>query len=399
MNRTTLGAVAVVLQLSTAWAADGGTENLRMRTERRLALHDGLRGGGFNVATIGALTRALPPKAVLSRLAFDSGSRALSFTLSTGAKADVEAVLAALLKVRACEAPVATETTGTCTVEQRLARARLKPGIDGKTVTYRPGEAEVLSQRLSEAQTEVPDAPGLAELDAQLADVALRNSVVGFKPTRSEPVTQGPVDVYSLALRGTAGFDGAASLMLDVQNLRRIVWVDGFELTDPKLKNGEWAVTFTIRARTFRYRVEEESKAQDLAQDTVARGDATYAAITRNPFGPDAPVFAGSAKIPDAKACRVQGKATPVGDLEMDALAVVYVGDTCAMLVDDQGGCHLLKSNERVPWLPGAKAVITPEAVTAVGYFIEPDGKPRKKVLTLKTAPVAKPPAWFSCTK
>jgi len=400
MIRNTL--LAFVLASSATLAGEAADTTSQAQLERRFEVLSTLRSGRFSTALPEALFRAVPSNAVLSRVTFAAGTGELGFVLSAGKTAEADAIARAVSTVPGAVTIAATQSSqgvyGLVTFKPHLTTRTLRAATTARQTD--PNDERILREKRENAQTELPDVPRLEHRKAFVDDLFARFGVSAGASVLTGPVTMGPVDVFELSLSGSTGFDGAWALIVELSNMRRLALIDAFELKEPRLRNGEWAVTFSVRAKLFRYRVEEELEDQVLAISTFEDSNSEFLPLTRNPFGPPAPVFAGSAKVPPATACRTEAGATPIGKVELDALAVVYLADgvapRCAMLVDDTGGCHLLNLNDRVESIPGAKvAHIDSTAISIVRYQLLPDGKKYPKTIALKVATTAKPPTGF----
>lgn len=404
MIRNTL--LACVLTATATLAGEPAATTSQAQVERRLMVGHALRSGRFSTAVPEALFRAVPSNAVLSRVTFAAGTGELGFVLSAGKTAEADAIARAVSTV-----PGAVATAATQSNQGVYGLVTFKPHLTTRTVRAATNvrqsddnDERDLREKKEAAQTELPDVPRFDNRKAFLDDLFARFGVSGGASALTGPVTTGPVDVFELSVSGSAVFDGAWALIVELSNMRRVAAIDAFELKEPRLRNGEWAVTFSIRAKLFRYRVEEELTDQVLVTRTFEDSNRLFGPVPRNPFGPAAPVFAGSAKVPPATACRTEAGASPIGKVELDELAVVYLADgvapRCAMLVDDLGGCHVLNLNDRVESIPGARvAHIDSTAISIVRYQLLPDGKRDPKTIALNVSTTGKPPAGFCKAK
>lgn len=375
---------------------------LRARVERRHELVGHLLGWNAVSADLATIARLTPPTVALSRLTFARASARWTLAFSKGTRAEVDAMLAELATTGVCGNPVVTQSAAGLSATCAMASERRTRRLAAASRKYAaPSEKElaVLRDRIVQSRAQLPDELDLEDLKVQLVDSAAKGYAADVTVTVTGPRADGPLDVYGIVMTGTASLPGVWSTVANVAAQRRLVAIDLVDLTAPRVKNGEWVVDFTLHADTYRYRVEEEAQAQSFTVYAIGpKRTAAVDALPPSPFGDDALAVAGSRRALNGTECRTEGKPSPLQGFEPDAVALAYVVESrCAMLVDDQNGCHEVKLNER--WGAGKVTAISADAVTVTRLFQAVEGRVLPQRIVLKGPARSKPPAWFCRAK
>lgn len=404
----TLRAASAVFLIAVAApaAAAEGDEEFRSLLERRLTLIQAVRHSSESPLVcrkLAELSQAVPPSAVLSRLAFSRSTGRWELTLSQGNPADAAAIVQRLVTKQLCSTPVIAPEGSAVTASCVVAESPVQVSLSAPKRRPAPPEVlKVLREKEQERQTVIPDRPELESYQLTAQDFAQRELIAGWS-SKVGPAIPGPaVDRFELSGSGSGSFFGVAGLLCSLENGRRITGIDTLELQRPRVRNGEWVVDFSVTASTWRNRREDEQ------QDAVVAFNEMHAPKhedfdflrARSPFGPPTAVFAGSTRVLTGEECRQEGPAPEPGDRELDDLAVAFVApqgaSPCAMLVDAKGECHEVRRNTKLG-AGGAKVTrIDAGAVTVTRFGSRAwDGKAIRIDVALKVGARAAPPAWF----
>lgn len=390
-------AVASLVVLATPASDDLA---LRAKVMRRLELQQALKQASSPACRgLAALSLAVPPTAVLSQLEFNRKGGRWDFALSQGTKADSQTLVDALLNLGLCSAASPTAHGASCLANETVVPLTLAAADEPHVMKKR--EAAGLLERLEQSRTSLPDAPELESIAA--SELATANAVTGFVWKTGPSIAGVGVDRFELSASGTSSFVGAAGFICDLTHLRRLISVDALTLGQPRVRNGEWVVDFSVKASTWRYRSEDEMTAVSLKLSTPAAvkgADDGFDFIrTRSPFGPPVPRFAGSARRPTGTECTTEASVTPLGEAELDSYSVIFLSahstSPCAMVVDAEGRCHELRPNTAVGRLKVTKIDEKGITLGEFRHFADGDGKPVFHSVTLKAETTRTQPAWF----
>lgn len=405
----------LLITVAAPAAAKGAPEELRALVERRLKVIDALQGSTPRLCErLVELSHAMPPAAVLSRLAYTRSTGRLELALSQGTLEDARAIVQHLVTNQLCSKPVATlegsTVTASCVLEDSVQEVLL--AAPTAHALQQPGEVAALRRAKEESQTILPDVPALESYEANLQDLAWKGQVRGWSAKIGPAVRGDAVDSFVVTATGSGPASGALELLCSLEASRRAIGVDAFVLEQPRVRNGEWAVDLSMTFTTWRYRPEDEQK-EVLASFRVAqqpkaapgqqrRGFATE----RSPFGPPGALFAGTSLVLTGKECLKEGSALPPREgefegRELDEFAVVFVAakkpPLCAMIVDSKGECHELRRNTRFGPLGAKVTQIDAQAVTLTRFASSPatDGMPVAVKTALQVRGKTAAPAWF----
>jgi len=157
---------------------------------------------------------------------------------------------------------------------QQQVEQRRKLDIDlaekseiAQNLNERRREMDVLEQKLAEALTELPEKKEIDELLAQLNDIGKKS---GLEIARVEPGKEtiaGNEFFARIPIKMTVSgnYHEIAMFLQEVANMRRIVNVNGIDLSKPTVKNEKVILQSSFVATTFRF-VEQKVAAPDPKQ-------------------------------------------------------------------------------------------------------------------------------------
>ncbi len=345
------------------------------------------------------LSLELPPTAVLSSLAFDRKSGLWSVTLSHGTQADSQATIAPLVKHGLCVDPQTSAKSASCTASVQPAPP-LRTPPPGEAESTKPFEPVPLnSGQQKEAFGMNVLVSASPAFDVELTSFAAAQQLRGVSWARGPAIPSGPVERFEVTAQGTGSFIRVAGLLCAFSQWGPLMSVDAFELNRPRIRNGEWVVDFAVTTSTWRYVRELASTPIRFPYPHPRRleGDEVDFVRTRSPFGPPAPIYAGSTRPVTGRECRDRNPTQPTADDELDSYAVAFMSDRCVMLVDEFGGCHELAMNSRMGQFKLSR--IEPNALTLVTFTQGLDSRPLRHAVSMRTGTPKPPPAWFCPTK
>lgn len=392
--------------------ASGSAEELRALVERRLAVIDALRNSNPRTCTrLIELSHAIPSTAVLSRLRFSRADGRFEFVLSQGTEADAKALVTSLVTAGLCATPVTkvegTTISASCVMEAHETEVVL-PAPKARPLA--PRELEMLRERLETAQLQLPDVPQLDQYNAILEDVASRVMLKSWASKIGPAVRGDGVDRFDVSGTGSSSFHDLTEFICALEGGPRSTSLESFTLEQPRVRNGEWVVDFSMRGTIWRYRPEDELKEVravfKVAHQPAPPGKSKLVSLERSPFGAPGELFAGAPLVLTGKECRQESAVLPPTDdeflkSELDDFAVVFVAPKatipCAMLVDASGACRQIKRNTRFGPVGGKVTQIDTSVVTVTHYSMSSsgDGKPYAVKRSIKVRTKSEPPSWF----
>ncbi|WP_224366862.1 type 4a pilus biogenesis protein PilO [Hyalangium versicolor] len=137
-----------------------------------------------------------------------------------------------------------------------------------QNLNERRREMDVLEQKLAEALTELPEKKEIDELLAQLNDIGKKS---GLEIARVEPGKEsaGGSDFFAripIKMTVSGNYHEIAMFMQEIANMRRIVNVNGIDLSKPTVKNEKVILQSSFVATTFRFVEQPKTATADPKQ-------------------------------------------------------------------------------------------------------------------------------------
>jgi type IV pilus assembly protein PilO len=134
-------------------------------------------------------------------------------------------------------------------LEQQLAE---KKAI-AQNLNERRREMDQLEQKLADALTQLPENKDLAELLAQVNDVAKKSGldIAHVEPGQEQPATFFAKIPIKMAVSGN--YHELALFLQELANMRRIVNVNNIKLSSPVVRNDKVVLSTEFLATTFRF--------------------------------------------------------------------------------------------------------------------------------------------------